>query len=141
MWWLILACYAVPMIGGVVWSGRAYGSRAAGVRITSEREGWYQGREDREVAKVAQGTLAGIVASIFWPLVLPALVLYYVIASPFLIGKHLGRREAERKEALRGKYTEQADYLRLLARDEDDAMMQEILRSGADALVQQAREL
>lgn len=144
MWWLALAGYAVPMIGGVVWSGRRYALLSLENQSLTDderEEEWGVYLEHSAQTRIAEGTLFRITASTFWPIALAAVVLYYVIASPFLIGKHLGRREAERKVALRDKYTEQADYLRLLAEDEDDSTMQEILRSGADALVQQAKEL
>lgn len=143
MWWLVLAGYAVPMIGGVAWAGRRHGLEIADLL---EEEGCKEQGDLSFYAltlahKIDECALFRVAASLVWPLALAAVVLYYVIGSPFLIGRHLGKREAERKVALRKKYTEQADYLRLLAKDEDDPTMQEILRSGADALVQQAKEL
>lgn len=143
MWWLILAGYAVPMISGAVWSGRRYAIEVADLL---ESEGCEVVGDLSYYAltlahKIDERALFRAGVSLVWPLALVAVVLYYVIGSPFLVGRRLGRREAERKVALRKKYTEQADYLRLLARDEDDSTMQEILRSGADALVQQAKEL
>lgn len=141
MWWLILAGYVVPMIGGVVWSGRTYSLDVAEIGEMPKEKGWPQGAEAREIRSAREATSILVLCAILWPLVFVAVVLYYVIASPFLIGNHLGRRVAEQKAALRKKYTEQADYLRLLAKDEDDVTMQEILRGGADALAQQAKEL
>lgn len=143
MWWLILAGYAVPVVGGWVWTGRNYALEIADLL----EENGCEERGDLSyyaltLADRCDGAaLASAGVFLVWPLALVALVLYCVIGSPFLIGRQLGRREAERKVALRKKYTEQADYLRLLARDEDDATVREILRSGADALVQQAKEL
>lgn len=137
MWWLILAGYAVPMIGGVAWTGRGYALGMARI----EDEEWTRLYVDNRQEHLQGKTMEAAVIAIFWPLVLIAIVLYYVIASPFLIGEYLGRREAEQTRALRSKYTEQADYLQLLAKDEDDGVMQDILRSGADALRQQARDL
>lgn len=143
MWWLILAGYAVPVIGGWAWAGHRH---ALEIAYLLEREG-HEGVGDLSyyasnlARKIDERALSRAGISLVWPLALAAVVLYYVIGSPFLIGRHLGKRDAERKVALRRKYTEQADYLRLLASDEDDPTMQEILRSGADALVQQAKEL
>lgn len=141
MWWLILAGYAVPMVGGMVWSGCAYAMEVAEVEQKSRDEGWYLGEEEMEIRKTKEMAVALVSGSLVWPLALIAVVLYYVIASPFLIGNYLGGREVERKVALRKKYTEQADYLQSLAKDEADTSVREILRSGADSLRQQAKTL
>lgn len=143
MWWLILAGYAVPIAGGWAWAGYEHALEIADLL---EEEGCEKRSNlsfygSTLAHKCDERALALVGVSLVWPLALVAVVLYYVIGSPFLVGRRLGRREAERKVALRKKYTEQADYLRLLAEDEDDSTMQEILRSGADALVQQAKEL
>lgn len=143
MWWLILAGYAVPMIGGVAWAGHRHALEVADLLESEGREvvGDLSYYALTLAHKIDERALFRAGASLVWPLALVAVVLYYVIGSPFLIGRRLGKREAERRVALRKKYTEQADYLQLLAKDEDDPTMQEILRSGADALVQQAKEL
>lgn len=143
MWWLILAGYAVPVIGGWAWAGHRHALEIADLLESEGREGVgdLSCYALTLAHKIDERALFRAVVSLVWPLALVAVVLYYVIGSPFLIGMHLGNREAERKVALRKKYTEQADYLRALAKDEDDSLVREILRSGADSLRQQAKTL